>query len=234
MLLSVALHGVAFAAVQDVDTRQMQAVIKENAGNPNFIILDVSPAPAFASGHLEGAISLPANEPNFEANLQNLDKNKTYLVYCHRMNWTPKAIAVMSKNNFTNLYASSEGKAGWMQAGGNVVASGQYQVDTQQMMKLVAENTNNPKFVILDVSPEPAYARAHIEGAVSMAASKPDFESKVQQLDKEKTYLVYCMGGRWTPEAVNIMQKYKFSHVIAASEGLSGWMQAGNKVVSGQ
>ena len=234
MLLSLALHSVAFAAVQDVDTKQMQTILKENSGNPDFVLLDVSPPAAFASSHLEGAISLPANDPNFEANLQNLNKSKTYLVYCHRMNWTPKAVAVMTKNNFTNLYASSEGKAGWMEAGGKVVASGPYQVDTQQVMKLIADNKNNPKFVILDVSPEPAYARAHIEGAISLAARNPDFESKVQQLDKEKTYLVYCMGGRWTPEAVSLMQKYKFSHVIASKEGLSGWMQAGNKVVSGQ
>ncbi len=234
IFFSVALHGVAFAAVQSVDTNQMRTVIDENTGNPDFIILDVSPAAAFASGHLEGAISLPANDPGFETNLQKLDKDKTYLVYCHRMNWTPKAVAIMTQNNFANLYASSEGKAGWMQAGGNVVSSGPYQVDTQQVVKLVAENRNNPKFVILDVSPEPAFARAHIEGAVSMAASNPNFESKIQQLDKEKTYLVYCMGCRWTPEAISIMQKYKFSHVIAASEGLSGWMRAGNKVVSGQ
>lgn len=122
MFLSLALHSVAFAAVQDVDTQQMQAVVKENAGNPDFIILDVSPAPAFANSHLEGAISLPANDPNFEVNLQQLDKDKTYLVYCHRMNWTPKAVEVMSKNNFAKLYASSEGKAGWMQAGYKVVS----------------------------------------------------------------------------------------------------------------
>ena len=234
MLLSMGLHGVAFAAVQNVDTKQMRAMLEENSGNFNFIILDVSPPAAFASSHLEGAISLPASDPNFEANLQELDKGKTYLVYCHRMNWTPKAVATMTQNGFTNLYASSEGKDGWMQAGGKVVASGPYQIDTQQMMKLVADNKGNPKFVILDVSPEPAFARAHIEGAVSMAANNPNFESNVQQLDREKTYLVYCMGGRWTPEAVRVMQKYKFSHVIAASEGVSGWMQAGNKVVSGK
>lgn len=234
MLLSLALHSVAFAAVQEVDTKQMQEIIKENAGNPDFIILDVSPVAAFASSHLEGAISLPANDPGFEANVQKLDTSKTYLVYCHRMNWTPKAVAMMTKNNFANLYASREGKDGWMKAGGKVVVSGTYRVDTQQMAKLMAENADNPNFVILDVSPEPAFAKAHIEGAVSMAARNPDFESKVQQLDKTKTYLVYCMGGRWTPEAITVMERNKFTHLIAASEGLAGWMQAGNKVVSGQ
>lgn len=234
MLLSLALNSAAFAAVQDVDTKQMQAIIKENEGNPDFIILDVSPAAAFASSHLEGAMSLPANDPNFESNLHNLDKNKSYLVYCHRMNWTPKAVAVMTKNNFTKLYTSIEGKEGWMNAGGKVVASGTYRVDTLQMVKLIAENAANPNFAILDVSPEPAFARAHIEGAVSVAASNPDFESNVRQLDKTKTYLVYCMGGRWTPEAIAVMERNEFTHLIAANEGLAGWMRAGNKVVSGQ
>ena len=234
MLLPLALPGVAFAAVQEVDTKQMQEIIRENTGNPDFIILDVSPVGAFASSHLEGAISLPANDPGFESNLQKLDASKTYLVYCHRMNWTPKAVAMMTNNNFANLYASREGKEGWMKAGGKVVVSGTYRVDTQQMVKLMAENANNPNFVILDVSPEPAFAKAHIEGAVSMAARNPDFESKVQQLDKTKTYLVYCMGGRWTPEAITVMERNKFTHLIASNEGLAGWMQAGNKVVSGQ
>lgn len=232
--LTFIFGGAAVAAPIEVNTVEMQKVILENTGNRDFIILDVSPAPAFASSHLEGAVSLPANDPDFEANLQKLDKNKTYLVYCHRMNWTPKAVAVMSKNNFINLYSSSEGKAGWVQAGGNVVASGFYRVDTQQMKKLLDENKNNQNFVILDVSPEPAFAKAHIEGAVSLPANNPSFESKVQQLDKTKTYLIYCMGGRWTPEAVSVMQRYNFPHVIAASDGLTGWRQAGYEVVSGQ
>ena len=233
MLLSLFLHSVAMAAVQDVDTKQMQAIIKGNTGNPNFIILDVSPAGAFASSHLEGAVSLPADDPNFEANLQKFDKDKTYLVYCHRMNWTPKAVAVMSKNNFSNLFASSEGKAGWMQAGGNVVASGMQQVDTGQMKKLIAENKDNQNFVILDVSPAPAYARSHIDGAVSLPVRDPNFEANLQQLDKNKTYLVYCVGGNWTSQAVPMMKQKNFTSIVASTEGLSGWMQTGGKTVSG-
>ena len=233
-MLVLFVHNAATAAVQNVDTNQMRSLIEENAGNSDFIILDVSPAAAFASSHIKGAVSLPANDPDFEANLNQLDKDKTYLVYCHKMKWTPKAVEVMINNNFTRLFASSEGKAGWMQAGGTVVASRMQQVDTRQMKKLIAENKGNQNFVILDVSPERAYTGAHIQGAVSMAARNPDFEAKVQQLDKSKTYLVYCMGGRWTPKAVKIMQRRNFAHVIAASQGLSGWMQAGNKVVTGQ
>lgn len=42
MLLSLALHSVALAAVQEVDTKQMQTIIKENFANPDFILLDVS------------------------------------------------------------------------------------------------------------------------------------------------------------------------------------------------
>lgn len=106
-------------------------------------------------------------------------------------------------------------------------------VNTKEMQALVQENKDNPNFVILDVGHAPAYARGHLAGAISLPAADADFAAKLDTFDKSKIYLVYCPGGRWTPQAVTVMEKLQFTHIYASSEGLSGWIQAGNKVVSG-
>ncbi|WP_082140128.1 rhodanese-like domain-containing protein [Desulfovibrio sp. TomC] len=227
------LSSLALADVQNCDTETMKSVISENANNKNFVVIDVSPTVSYESSHLEGAISLPAESQNFEENIQKLDKNKSYLVYCHKMKWTPKAIEVMKRNGFENLFASAEGKEGWMKAGNSVVTQTANQLDTKSMKKFIAENKANDNFVILDVSPAPAFAQRHIDGAINMPANHPDFEKNIQMMDKSKTYLVYCFAGRWTPQAITFMKSNGFKNVIASSEGLSGWEQAGNNVVLG-
>lgn len=50
--------------------------IKEN----DAVILDVRTSKEFSGGHIEGALNI--NVDDLRANLENLDKNKTYAIYC--------------------------------------------------------------------------------------------------------------------------------------------------------
>ncbi|WDT67833.1 CoA-disulfide reductase [Cloacibacterium sp. TD35] len=50
--------------------------VKEN----DAVILDVRTSKEFSGGHIEGALNI--NVDDLRANLENLDKNKTYAIYC--------------------------------------------------------------------------------------------------------------------------------------------------------
>src|SRR4051812_1157424 len=52
-----------------------------------------------------------------------------------------------------------------------------------------------PNTVVLDVRSKEEYAKGHIAEAVNVPINAEDFDERVKQLDKDKTYLVHCQAG---------------------------------------
>lgn len=68
--------------------------------------------------------------------------------------------------------------------------------------------------VILDVRTPGEFAAGHIENAILIDINSRDFKAKINQLDREKTYLVYCRTGRRSSVAGKIMtQEFGFTEV---------------------
>lgn len=68
--------------------------------------------------------------------------------------------------------------------------------------------------VILDVRTPGEFSAGHIENAVLVDINSRDFKSKISQLDRNKTYLVYCRTGRRSAVAGQIMtQEFGFTNV---------------------
>src|SRR3954470_11433636 len=68
-------------------------------------------------------------------------------------------------------------------------------VNAKQAQKLVEEK----KVVVLDVRTPEEFKEGHIAGATNIDFRGPDFEKRIGQLDKSKSYLVHCAaGGRST------------------------------------
>ncbi len=58
------------------------AMIQANAGNPNFVILDVRTVSEFTVSHIANSINIDFMSPDFQTGINRLDKSKVYLVYC--------------------------------------------------------------------------------------------------------------------------------------------------------
>ncbi len=97
---------------------------------------------------------------------------------------------------------------------------------------LIQDNANNPDFIILDVRTPSEYASGYIENAVNIDYYADDFEDTLDQLDKSKTYLVYCRTGSRSASAMNIMKKLDFIEVYNMQGGITAWTSAGYPVVS--
>lgn len=67
------------------------------------VLLDVRTPEEFAGGHLDGAINIDVQAPDFDARVAALDPNATYLVYCRSGNRSGQAVSRMSAAGFTNL-----------------------------------------------------------------------------------------------------------------------------------
>jgi rhodanese-related sulfurtransferase len=78
--------------------------------------------------------------------------------------------------------------------------------------------------VILDVRTEREFDAGAIPGAMLIDISSPDFKTKVDQLDRSKTYVVYCRTGRRSVAASNIMvSELGFEDVKNMEGGYSVW-----------
>jgi rhodanese-related sulfurtransferase len=82
-----------------------------------IITLDVRTPGEFNEGHIEGALLVDFQSGNFENEIESLDKNKTYAVYCRSGNRSGQAVKVMSEAGFTNLYNLNGGVIDWANAG---------------------------------------------------------------------------------------------------------------------
>src|SRR5438093_10520872 len=68
--------------------------------------------------------------------------------------------------------------------------------------------------VVLDVRTPEEFAKGHIPGAINIDYNAAEFQKKVAELDKSKTYLVHCAGGVRSAKACVIMDKIAFANVV--------------------
>ena len=88
-------------------------LINERAQDADFIIMDVRTPEEFQQGHLQGAINMDCSAEDFRRDLKNLDKNKTYLIYCGTGRRSKDVLRLMSEEGFKNIYHLQKGITGW-------------------------------------------------------------------------------------------------------------------------
>ncbi len=93
-------------------------------------------------------------------------------------------------------------------------------VDAATLQKMTQEN---PGLVVLDVRTAQEVAGGIIPGAVHIDISKPDFIEKINQLDKSKSYVVYCRSGRRSVSACNMMANEGFQQLYNLQGGILSW-----------
>ena len=80
---------------------------------PGVTIVDVRTPQEFAEGHIEGAINIPVELPDFMSQVSQLDPSGTYAVYCRSGNRSQPAVAGMESIGITGIYELESGTNGW-------------------------------------------------------------------------------------------------------------------------
>lgn len=97
-----------------IDSKEAYGLIKADS---NIAILDVRTAKEFADGHVAGAVNIDVNQTDFAQKIDQLDRSKTYIVYCRSGRRSSKAVGIMATKGFKNLYNVSDGFLGWNKNG---------------------------------------------------------------------------------------------------------------------
>ncbi len=99
--------------IKDITTQEAFTLIQNNQGNPDFVIIDVRSPAEFDSGHIENAINLDYQSETFRDELNKLDKDKTYLVYCGSGGRSAGALAIMEELGFMEASNMLGGISQW-------------------------------------------------------------------------------------------------------------------------
>jgi rhodanese-related sulfurtransferase len=107
------------------------------------------------------------------------------------------------------------------QAPANVDAAGFERISVQEAANLIEANQNNPEFVILDVRTPQEWTQRKVVGSLGINYYDADFAEQLDQLDKSKTYLVYCRSGNRSGRTLPLMQELGFIRVYDIIGGIN-------------
>ena len=99
--------------IENVTAQEALNLIQENQNNPDFVILDVRTAEEVADGYIENAINIDFYSENFRDEVDRLDKNRTYIIYCRSGRRSGNALDIMAELNFREVYNISGGILDW-------------------------------------------------------------------------------------------------------------------------
>jgi phage shock protein E len=116
MLASVLLLAGCASGVTGVTNMNVEDFSKKTAES-GVVTLDVRTPGEFMTGHIQGAQNIDFEGGSFESQIESLDKNGTYAVYCRSGNRSGQAVKVMQDAGFKNIYNLDGGVIDWANSG---------------------------------------------------------------------------------------------------------------------
>ena len=99
--------------------------------------------------------------------------------------------------------------------------------------ELISNNRENDDVIIIDVSTPHEYKDLHLEGAINMNLISRFFKTRLDVMDKSRTYVVYCKLGGRSKIAQKLMQRLGFRTVYNIVGGTILWKEEGLPFASG-
>lgn len=100
-------------------------------------------------------------------------------------------------------------------------------VDAPTFKKMIEDK----RFVLIDLRTNEEIAKkGMIKGATQIDFFAKDAEARIEKLDHDKPYLIYCAGGGRSSECGELMQKQGFKTVVNLEKGFSEWVAKGFEV----
>ena len=125
----------------EISPEEAVAVIVALQDDPEFVLLDIRTPAEVEAGHLPGAVNLDFRNPTFENELERLDREPVYLIYCRTANRSGQAFELMGEMGFARVYDMQGGITQWQRlgypicegpVGGEHVCVGEYPAATRR------------------------------------------------------------------------------------------------------
>jgi len=97
-------------SIIELDPSEFSQKIKDDV---NAVLLDVRTPNEHNDGHIPNSILMNIYDPAFIDDIQKLDRNKNYYLYCRSGNRSYQAGQLMIQLGFKNVYNLNSGILGW-------------------------------------------------------------------------------------------------------------------------
>jgi len=206
------------ASYTDIMASQIKTDLVDDASiSPYEAIFDVSPS--YDQGHLPFATNAGSVD-GLGNMLDGLDKSKSYLVYCHGDAPSIAGAELMIENGFLNIHRLEGNYGAWDEVSFVDIAAATVK------SKIDAGDFET----IFDVSP--AYNQGHLPGATNAneGGGGTSLSSLIANMDKTKSYLVYCHGDAPAMAGAQLMEDAGFKDVYRLEGNYGAWTDAGYDV----
>lgn len=112
LFLMIASFLVLASCQSQNETREISSVndvSKIDFTDENVVLLDVRTPEEFQEGNIPNAVNIDFNSEEFDSLIQDLDREKTYYVYCHSGNRSTKACSKLEEAGFKNVVNLKDG-----------------------------------------------------------------------------------------------------------------------------
>ena len=100
---------------EEIEPKEAFTILEKHRDDPNFVILDVRTPKEYDEGHIENAYLLNVKSDSFEDELEKMDKDKKYFVYCKAGIRGCKAADLMEKHGYKEIHNIIGGIDKWKQ-----------------------------------------------------------------------------------------------------------------------
>jgi rhodanese-related sulfurtransferase len=189
---------------------------------PDLVIIDVSPY--YDDGHIPSAVNYYVGDGSLDDAIPTLDKNLSYLVYCHSDSASILGATKLVKAGFDPVYRLEGNFQAWIDAGYPVEPplEGYIDITAQGAKQMIY---TNPDLIVIDVSP--VYDDAHIPGAVNYYVGDGSLDDAIPTLDMNKDYLVYCHTDTASILGAEKLVDAGFDPVYRLIDNYDAWVDAG-------
>ncbi len=107
--------------ITTVSPAEAAAIIEQNAGSADFVLLDIRTPEEYGAGKIAGAVNIDFYDANFRDQLDALDKDVHYVVYCNSGNRSGQSLPIFEDLGFARVENVATGITGWYEDGYPVV-----------------------------------------------------------------------------------------------------------------
>ena len=109
--------GIPGQVIEDVSLEEAFTLMEDNRGSQDFMIIDLRSAGEYAGGHIEAAVNIDYSAADFAEALDELDRDKTYLLYSQKDDISGQVLDMMAGLGFTRVYNMLGGMERWKRIG---------------------------------------------------------------------------------------------------------------------
>lgn len=206
------------AEIQTLDATAFNEAVKSNE---QIQLIDVRTPEEFQSGHLESAVNINSASPDFEAQLNKLDKSKPVYVYCKGGGRSAAAAQKLVELGFTDVKDMKGGMMAYVAAG--LAQAEQKGMSIADYNQILAQN----KYLLVDfyadwcapckkMAPYLAQIEQDLKGQLKLAKINADeHESLAEQLQVEGLpYLVLYKNGEKVWEHLGFIAENELRQTI--------------------